>query len=941
MAVRPMHAMATLLAAAATLLAVGAAGAGAAPARQGAATTGASSPACPASIRSVPGGARDASTRGFDDGLAGPDQAYRPGQMLLRLDRGSTAAEFACVLKELGAVKLAGGRGRAGLAGMSDLMLVELPPARSVMATGRLLMLPRYRELMDNAQPNWLMQDAQPSDPAPAPGPAPEPPRPPCPDPNAQDRPFPNDTYFPLQWGLGPGNEAADTRRDIKAGENADNDTPCSKVPRWIGKVVGTTPLKVGDANSTMRVAQAWPLTKRWWWSKRSVTIGIIDDSLVQHPDLVGSVEPGGSRVITPRVIDEQVLSVKPGPAVQPGQREPEFTITSGGGDVSCPIPRNNTTPDDIARALDRRVAVMCDARAGANAKPYFGALTVIGTAGSMQIRIGADTADIPGDALHLGDGTRVTNALKANAALGALVDSGTLEMKPLARTDTCDVPTYCRRWIIAHRSLPTGTEVSVDGARLSYTPLFSNERPGTAALARSAFAVEAGTTPGVFRAELKTGMPDAHRWTFTPPDAAKVESVLGEGYSAEVPAAPNSGTWPGQRDGSPTAAHGQMIAGIIGAQADNGRGIAGVLGPYITPRIMMAVTPLDTAADLEAIRYLAGRKKVAVVNYSRGSSSVLNNLQDPATRARLAQPLPDPQKEDPRPTDLVQQAMAEYPGTLFVIAAGNESTNLNHLGPRAAQKASYDPCAPKGMGVTNPPGRSKDGRGKQTRGGALSMLRMPDGTFDRGNIICVASLAPPMQEQPDTALGKVRDLRLASSSSWGAGIVDVAAPGQGVIGTGLDKGYRVENGTSLAAPMVAGVAGMINALHPGLDPSLVKCAILTSATTAPLKGVFPWPEGDMPFAGYRMSGADWQETDVLTVPGMVVATEALSAAAHLKNKTSGIRNGRRVNEGKGPTCVQKRGALENGTQVWVDTPTKPVPKPPAPNPPAPNPPPP
>jgi len=79
----------------------------------------------------------------------------------------------------------------------------------------------------------------------------------------------------------------------------------------------------------------------------------------------------------------------------------------------------------------------------------------------------------------------------------------------------------------------------------------------------------------------------------------------------------------------------------------------------------------------------------------------------------------------------------------------------------------------------------------------------------------------------------------LAWFSSFGAASVDIAAPGDGIISVtklfaGFLEDYAWESGTSLAAPHVTGVAGLILELQPTLTYQQIKSRILSTARTVP-----------------------------------------------------------------------------------------------------------
>jgi subtilisin len=102
--------------------------------------------------------------------------------------------------------------------------------------------------------------------------------------------------------------------------------------------------------------------------------------------------------------------------------------------------------------------------------------------------------------------------------------------------------------------------------------------------------------------------------------------------------------------------------------------------------------------------------------------------------------------------------------------------------------------------------------------------------------VITVSALADsdgrPGGLGPDTPRGP--DESLASFSNFGAD-VDIAAPGVNVLSTvpsggcGLcnPSGFGLSDGTSMAAPHVAGAAALYLATHPGASPAQVKSALL------------------------------------------------------------------------------------------------------------------
>ena len=116
----------------------------------------------------------------------------------------------------------------------------------------------------------------------------------------------------------------------------------------------------------------------------------------------------------------------------------------------------------------------------------------------------------------------------------------------------------------------------------------------------------------------------------------------------------------------------------------------------------------------------------------------------------------------------------------------------------------------------------------------------------------------------------KNRDSLVASFSNYGRNQVDVFAPGVDIYSTYLDGGYKAESGTSMASPVVAGVAALIMSYHPTLTAADVRQIILDSSVKRADQMVLrPGPDGGSARFG-----------DLSATGGIVNAYEALRLAA-------------------------------------------------------------
>lgn len=217
---------------------------------------------------------------------------------------------------------------------------------------------------------------------------------------------------------------------------------------------------------------------------------------------------------------------------------------------------------------------------------------------------------------------------------------------------------------------------------------------------------------------------------------------------------------------------HGTHCAGNVAAQADNSIGIAGVApeAQIMTLRFLTEKGQGTTANAIKSIVY-AVRMGAKVLSNSWGSAG-----EDPT--APINQAL----------KDAIKYAMNH--GVLFVAAAGNGQSGYgydNDTHPKPAYPASYD--FPNIISVT---------------------------AIDRGN-------------------------QLGTFANWGAKSVDLGAPGVSVFSTTVGGHYSDRivdipggplmpwDGTSMAAPHVAGAAALWWSKNPHADWKQVKAALLNS----------------------------------------------------------------------------------------------------------------
>ncbi len=123
------------------------------------------------------------------------------------------------------------------------------------------------------------------------------------------------------------------------------------------------------------------------------------------------------------------------------------------------------------------------------------------------------------------------------------------------------------------------------------------------------------------------------------------------------------------------------------------------------------------------------------------------------------------------------------------------------------------------------------------------------DDVVARGSVVVVAAgnsnqdagnFSPASCRNIVTVAATTRQGSRASFSNFGTGVT-IAAPGQGILST-LNSGtgapaadsYAIYNGTSMAAPHVAGVVALMLSQNPALTPAQVKAKLVSSARRFP-----------------------------------------------------------------------------------------------------------
>jgi subtilisin family serine protease len=102
----------------------------------------------------------------------------------------------------------------------------------------------------------------------------------------------------------------------------------------------------------------------------------------------------------------------------------------------------------------------------------------------------------------------------------------------------------------------------------------------------------------------------------------------------------------------------------------------------------------------------------------------------------------------------------------------------------------------------------------------------------------------------------KGADSLVATFSNYSQTLVDVFAPGVDILSTVPGGAYERESGTSMAAPVVTGVAALLMSYYPSLTAADVKRILLETATRQKIDVLVPGTERRVPFATLSTTGA-------------------------------------------------------------------------------------
>jgi len=258
-----------------------------------------------------------------------------------------------------------------------------------------------------------------------------------------------------------------------------------------------------------------------------------------------------------------------------------------------------------------------------------------------------------------------------------------------------------------------------------------------------------------------------------------------------------------------PKADHGTHVSGIIGANRSNEIGILGVANNVSIMTIRVVPEGDERDKDVaNGIRY-AVDNGARVINMSFGKSY----------------------KWDKKAVDEAVK-YAEFKGVLLVHAAGNDNKN-NDIEENYPTKYYDSPEAIAYASAHEKPDISKFIPPKSDEMINGQMGRRPDPFAKPKQLDSTKFNLPHANNWIEVGASSYKDdddLK-ASFSNYGKNNVDVFAPGFMINSTIPGSKYEEYDGTSMAAPVVSGLAALVLSYYPELNPTQLRDIIIKSVT--------------------------------------------------------------------------------------------------------------
>jgi len=230
---------------------------------------------------------------------------------------------------------------------------------------------------------------------------------------------------------------------------------------------------------------------------------------------------------------------------------------------------------------------------------------------------------------------------------------------------------------------------------------------------------------------------------------------------------------------------HGTSVAGIIAAQTNNARGIAGAAGP--------------ASVRILSVKFCSEQVLPSPSNGANGINEAVRLLRHQKHKGVICLPW-DVGYHTPELEQAIADAGRKSNDVLVVVAAGNSSLDIDRY-----------PNWPASYGHMN-------------------------------HVITVMATGQPSK------IARYDETR-ATFSNYGRKSVHISAPGVAIMSTtpyfglraprgSMRVGYRYFSGTSAATALVAGLAALLRAKHPSWTAPWVKSRIINTAMPVPaLKG--------------------------------------------------------------------------------------------------------